>query len=77
MRLTTNPADDDNPAWSPDGRQIAFLRDAGNAGEELVLISPLGGVERKLADLRQGLNATWWSARVTTVIVRGCIAKNV
>jgi serine/threonine protein kinase len=66
MRLTTNPADDDNPAWSPDGRQIAFLRDAGDAGAELMLISPLGGVERKLANLRQGVNATWWSAPAWT-----------
>jgi serine/threonine protein kinase len=61
VRLTTNPAGDGNPSWSPDGRQIAFLRDADNAGQELMLISPLGGVERKLADLRQGVNAPWWS----------------
>jgi Tol biopolymer transport system component len=65
LRLTTNPAVDDSPAWSPDGRQIAFLRDAGDEAE-LVLISPLGGVERKLADLRQGVNASWWTAPAWT-----------
>jgi eukaryotic-like serine/threonine-protein kinase len=66
LRLTTNPADDGGPAWSPDGRLIAFLRVSGDAGVELLLISPLGGVERKLADLRQGVNAGWWSAPAWT-----------
>lgn len=67
LRLTTNPARDDWPAWSPDGRQIAFLRASGDAAaQELLLISPLGGVERKLADLRRGVNANWWSAPAWT-----------
>jgi len=66
LRLTTNPSADDNPAWSPDGRQIAFLRDAGDGGEELMLISPLGGVERKLADLHRGVNAAWWTSPAWT-----------
>ena len=30
-RLTTDPADDYAPSWSPDGRRIAFLRRTGNA----------------------------------------------
>ena len=49
-RLTTDPADDCYPAWSPDGRQIAFLRASGDRGM-LYLISPLGGGERKLAEV--------------------------
>jgi Tol biopolymer transport system component len=36
-RLTSGPADDAGPAWSPDGRQIAFSRD----GELFVV--PAGG----------------------------------
>jgi DNA-binding winged helix-turn-helix (wHTH) protein len=66
LRLTTNLAEDNSPAWSPDGRQIAFLRSSGDAAQELLLISPLGGVERKLADLRRGVNAQWWSAPAWT-----------
>ena len=67
LRLTTNPAVDDLPAWSPDGRQIAFLRTSGPTTQELLLVSPLGGVERKLADLSQGINpADWWTTPAWT-----------
>lgn len=53
LRLTTTPSSDDSPAWSPDGRWIAFLRDQGDAvGNELRLIAPLGGAERKLGGIR-------------------------
>jgi len=57
LRLTTDPRRDLNPVWSPDGRWIAFLR-AESSGpmsqskRELTLIPPLGGPERKLAEIR-------------------------
>jgi Tol biopolymer transport system component len=57
-RLTTNPADDRNPAWSPDGRQIAFLRASGDRWV-LYLISALGGGERKLTEV--GFGSLSWS----------------
>ncbi|HXS97017.1 MAG TPA: protein kinase [Candidatus Limnocylindrales bacterium] len=50
LRLTTDPAVDGYPAWSPDGRNIAFTR-----GGSIYLISPLGGPERELA---QGIFST-------------------
>ena len=49
-RLTTDPALDCCPAWSPDGRQIAFLRASGDQ-KILYLASPLGGGEKKVTDL--------------------------
>jgi serine/threonine protein kinase len=53
LRLTTDPSNDYNPVWSPDGRLIAFLRSQVEASKsELRLIPPLGGPERKLADIR-------------------------
>ena len=50
LRLTTNPANDFSPAWSPDGRWIAFLRVLPADKAAVVLISPLGGPERILAE---------------------------
>ncbi|MET0621160.1 MAG: DUF5050 domain-containing protein, partial [Thermoanaerobaculia bacterium] len=57
LRLTKDALDDYNPVWSPDGRWIAFLRGqppspTGARSRELRLIPPLGGPERKLADVR-------------------------
>jgi Tol biopolymer transport system component len=50
LPLTTNPAKDYSPAWSPDGRWIAFCRDLPGAKVAVILISPLGGTERKLTE---------------------------
>ncbi len=56
LRLTTDPSGDYNPVWSPDGRWIAFLRGGSSlpvsGDSELRLIPPLGGPERKVADVR-------------------------
>ena len=52
-RRTTDPGNDYNPVWSPDGRSIAFLRSQSDAGKsELRLIPSLGGTERKVAEIR-------------------------
>jgi Tol biopolymer transport system component len=59
FQLTTDPRIDYNPVWSPDGRWIAFLRRQWEAGtSELFLISPVGGPEFKLADIR--INDTYF-----------------
>ncbi len=59
-RLTTDPAADDFPAWSPDGRQIAFVRtvDPSEAGT-IYLVSPLSGSERRLLDFPTHAQLSW------------------
>lgn len=53
LRLTTNEAQDLDPAWSPDGRQIAFLRRSPGK-QELYVVPSMGGTERKIADISAG-----------------------
>lgn len=58
LRLTSDVADDISPAWSPDGRNIAFYRTGAN-GRTVFLISPLGGPERPLT--RAGHASLAWT----------------
>jgi Tol biopolymer transport system component/DNA-binding winged helix-turn-helix (wHTH) protein len=51
LRLTTSAAADWNPAWSPDGRFIAFLRSLEGGKTLVILVPALGGPERKLAEI--------------------------
>jgi serine/threonine protein kinase/Tol biopolymer transport system component len=57
LRLTSDPLNDQNPVWSPDGRWIAFLRGRAPIGRalagrvELRLIPPLGGSERIVTEV--------------------------
>ena len=44
-RLTDTPAAEVQSAWSPDGREIAFVR----AGQGVFIVSALGGQERRIS----------------------------
>ena len=60
-RRTTDPGNDYNPVWSPDGRTIAFLRSQVEAGKsEVRTIPPLGGPERRITDIHVR-GGTWVS----------------
>ena len=54
LRLTRHPAREYSPAWSADGRRIAFLRAAhGAASPSDVVVMPVaGGPERKVGEVR-------------------------
>lgn len=47
-RLTSGPAVDARPAWSPDGRQLAFVRDRSDE-TEIVVLDLESGTERVVA----------------------------
>lgn len=46
-QITTNPAHDTQPVWSPDGRTIAFASDR-EGGFDIFTVSASGGVPRRL-----------------------------
>jgi Tol biopolymer transport system component/predicted Ser/Thr protein kinase len=58
LQLTSGDSAETYPAWSPDGRWIAFQR-GGPAGTRVLLISPIGGPERRLADLACTGSLSW------------------
>ena len=47
QQLTTGPANDIGPVWSPDGKQLAFVRVNEGQGECVVIADSGGGEERK------------------------------
>jgi hypothetical protein len=49
VRLTTGSEDDFAPAWSPDGRFIAFLQARVHSHAAVVIMPAVGGPERELA----------------------------
>ena len=73
LRLTSDPAADVAPAWSPDGEKIAFLRLLEGSGV-IHVITPLGGVERRVAEISRVGSGIWktrdtlaWSPLFATV----------
>ncbi|GAA0318660.1 serine hydrolase [Actinoallomurus spadix] len=54
-RLTSGPADT-APAWSPDGRRLAFLRDG-----QVAVLDADGGEPEQVTDLPLGAGAPRWS----------------
>jgi Tol biopolymer transport system component/tRNA A-37 threonylcarbamoyl transferase component Bud32 len=67
-RLTTDPTTEDTPAWSPDGKQVGFLRHEKLSGSRtpmileggvVHLVSPLGGPVRRLCDFPAHAQLSW------------------
>jgi len=65
IKLTTSPSGvtwaSIDEAWSPDDRWIAYRR-RRTGGADLVVIPPLGGPERKLADVPDYSDVLAWTA---------------
>ena len=60
-RLTTNPASDSGPVWSPDGKRIAFgsRRDADKAAQ-IYMIDLGGGEAVRLTEMPLGAGSVKW-----------------
>jgi Tol biopolymer transport system component/DNA-binding winged helix-turn-helix (wHTH) protein len=60
--LTETPAAEFQSAWSPDGREIAFVR----AGQGVFIVSALGGQERRIS----GSGSMGWTPDSRSLLVR-------
>ncbi|HET8637780.1 MAG TPA: hypothetical protein VFL96_13105 [Acidobacteriaceae bacterium] len=68
LRLTDHPGADYFPAWSPDGRYIAFYRDEPGASG-IYLVSALGGAERRISTEKVGDGGIRWLSDGQHVVV--------
>ena len=60
-QMTNGSAQDSNPKWSPDGKQIAFVSDRGDK-PQIYLLPIDGGEAKQLTDLQQGVGGSFaWS----------------
>jgi Tol biopolymer transport system component len=68
LRLTTAPANDSYPFWSPDGKYVTFVRDRADGKSDVLRVPASGGPEQKLTE-----TFSWaaWSPDGKTLAIRG------
>jgi len=67
-RLTAHPANESNPLWSPDGKQIAFASDRHGSGCVFVMTAE-GGDIRRLTWSDRGETPTGWTPDGAAVLL--------
>ncbi|MCZ7357300.1 MAG: hypothetical protein O8C66_09630 [Candidatus Methanoperedens sp.] len=58
VQLTTNPANDNNGVWSPDGKKIAFVSDRSGT-DEIWVMNANGSGQTKLTNLGTAEKPAW------------------
>jgi eukaryotic-like serine/threonine-protein kinase len=58
------------PTWSPDGRQVAFVRDSASGGDVWARAADGGGTERRLTHFGRAIQEVSWSKDGRWLLVR-------
>ena len=61
LRLTKGPSQNASPAWSPNGRFIAFRRFPAKGKTQILLIPPIGGHEKVISEDPRTMDSLSWS----------------
>lgn len=69
-QITSHPADDSQPSWSPDGRKIAFLSERSGQ-DEVYLMNPDGTDVEQLTELLVLKSDLSWSSDSGRIIFEG------
>lgn len=62
VKMTNSPGTDTSPAWSPDGRWLAFVSTRGGNGPQIYLLPADGGEARPLTSREGGAVGPVWSS---------------
>ena len=77
VRITTDPRPEICPAWSPDGRSIAFFRQLSDNDAVLLVVPALGGRERALASVKisyiLGVSKPAWSKDSKWIVISAAV----
>ena len=61
-KISEGPKQDDSPAWSPDGKTIAYLSNREGGSKQIYLFDVASGVETQLTSLTGGAGSLKWTA---------------
>ncbi|WP_405171801.1 S9 family peptidase [Paenibacillus sp. FSL H8-0280] len=71
-RPFTSGEKDLSPAWSPDGSQLAFLREV-DGKSQVWIIATDGGEARQISHLKHGVSSLLWSPDGHTLLVKSSV----
>jgi dipeptidyl aminopeptidase/acylaminoacyl peptidase len=75
--LTAGPVEDHSPAFSPDGREVAFLSSRGGSGDQLHVIPVDGGEPERLTSFSHGVTSFAWRPDGRALAVTAADAERV
>lgn len=68
----TSGEKDHSPAWSPDGSQLAFLREVDGKSQVWIIASD-GGEAQQISHLKHGVSSLLWSPDGHTLLVKSSV----